>query len=134
MQSRSMEPTIVKGELVVCDSGMREPLRWDVVGYSYTYTNVELNLCARVVGLPGETIDISRGVLINGTNLVVPGALRRIVHLPGIPGLPVETIRYPFRVPTNAYFVLGDNSTNAFDSRYHGAVTMEKILGTVRGK
>jgi signal peptidase I len=35
------------------------------------------------------------------------------------------------KVPENQYYVMGDNRTNAIDSRYLGCIPKEKILGKV---
>jgi type IV secretory pathway protease TraF len=43
-------------------------------------------------------------------------------------------ITYPFRVSDESYFVLGDNTMDALDSRFWGALPRENILGRVMGK
>jgi signal peptidase I len=40
----------------------------------------------------------------------------------------------PFTVPMDGYFVLGDNSANANDSRFWGALPRTNILGKVKNK
>lgn len=42
-----------------------------------------------------------------------------------------ENITYPYTVPADSYFVLGDNRENSKDSRSFGAVTADDITGRV---
>ena len=42
-----------------------------------------------------------------------------------------EGISFPLTVGEDEYFVLGDNRTNAHDSRIYGTVSKEEIKGTV---
>lgn len=136
--SAAMEPTIKKGERIVVDLAAYSsaaPARWDVVVFQLPGSGTLT--CSRVAGLPGETIDIRpQGILINGTNLALPAHLSNLVHLPSIPReFPVlvsgETVAFPFSIPAGSYFVLGDNTTNAFDSRYWGALPLKNINGRV---
>jgi signal peptidase I len=133
--SPSMEPTIKKGEAVIADMtaySSSAPHRWDVV--VFMHPRLGGTWCSRVVGLPGETIDIkSEGVFVNGTNLPTPKQLRE-VHYVGQIGSATSAVSFPFYVPSNSYFVLGDNTSNAFDSRYWGPLRKENITGRVSGK
>ncbi|MES2475033.1 MAG: S26 family signal peptidase [Verrucomicrobiota bacterium] len=43
-------------------------------------------------------------------------------------------VTFPFKIPARSYFVLGDNVSNALDSRYWGGLNNAKILGKVPGK
>ncbi len=89
----------------------------------------------RIVGLPGERIDIGReGVLINGTNVSMPQALAKLRYEPTIPNGPKSVISFPFLIPADSYLVLGDNTAIAFDSRYSGPVTSQNILGKVEAR
>jgi signal peptidase I len=45
-----------------------------------------------------------------------------------------STITFPYVVPADHYFVLGDNSANANDSRFWGGLPRSNILGRVKGK
>jgi signal peptidase I len=73
----------------------------------------------RVVGLPGDRVDIRGGlVYVNGEPLNEPYIDNRIVN---------EAMRYT--VPEGSVFVLGDNRSNSEDSRDHGAVPVSNIIG-----
>ena len=83
----------------------------------------------RVIGLPGEVIDIIEG------NIYIDGkALDESVYLneAGISSLnPVLTtvVTYPYTIPENHYFLLGDNRLESKDCRYFGPVPEEDISG-----
>ena len=78
----------------------------------------------RVVGLPGEKIDIRDGHVFANA--------RQLGEADGIPSISyVASPAASFTVPEGAYFVLGDNSRNSFDSRYWGPVPRENFQGCV---
>jgi signal peptidase I len=75
----------------------------------------------RIVGLPGEKLSMRNGVvLINGASLVEP-YLRE-----GYRGR--ETGDWA-RIPSDRYFVLGDNRTMSCDSRRWGVIGRDDIIG-----
>ena len=75
----------------------------------------------RVIGVPGDTIDIRDGkVFVNGEERKGdPRTLRR------------GTLDYPVTVPPDQYFVLGDNRSESNDSRVWGYVHADDIIGRV---
>lgn len=78
-------------------------------------------LVKRVIGVPGDVIDIKEGkVYINGDLHDEPYV--KGVTFPKGSKLPVE-------VPENMYFVMGDNRENSLDSRDLGLIAKEKIEG-----
>ena len=73
----------------------------------------------RVIGLPGDVIDIDSGQVIrNGKHLDEP----YVVHQDA------RTFD-PVRVPQSSYYVLGDNRLISSDSRHWGFVPEEHIIG-----
>ena len=78
----------------------------------------------RVVGLPGEKIEIRDG------HIFADG--RQLNEEDGIPPISYVAARGERHVVSDgAYFVLGDNSPNSFDSRYWGSVPRANIFGRV---
>lgn len=138
--SSSMEPTIKKGEYVTMDQGSYRsslPARWDVVTFEPPQHPDQM-WAFRIVGLPGETIDITpTGVSIDGKIISRPSSLSRLgpYQRPSgtfVPGTPMTA--FPYTIPADSYFVLGDNVSNAMDSRYWGALKKSQIHGKVWGK
>jgi len=88
-----------------------------------TRSEGHLRLVKRIIGLPGQTIDIRDGyVYIDGEKLDEP-YLNVTTSAKGK--------AYPITIPDNEYFVMGDNRTVSFDSRDFGTVPIEKIEGKV---
>lgn len=78
-------------------------------------------LIKRVIGLPGESLEIRQGnVYINGQLLNEPYIQNHADY------------NYPLTViPSNSYFVLGDNRPVSLDSHYFGPVTRDQIVAKV---
>jgi len=123
--SSSMEPTLVPGERVLVAKfyyRFTEPQRGDIVVFRYPIDNRK-NLIKRVIGLPGEKIKISNGMIyVNGEPLQ-GDKFGRTYYDYGFYGEEEKT------VPEDSYFVLGDNSINSDDSRFWGYVPRKNILG-----
>lgn len=85
----------------------------------------------RVIGLPGEYIEIKNGsVYIDGKRLE-EDYLQDGVVTDMIQGNRDETFFTDFTVPENYVFALGDNRPGSTDSRSFGCIPLEKIEGTV---
>jgi signal peptidase I len=109
--------------------------RQEVVVFKYP-EEPERDFIKRVIGLPGETIELrNKKVFVNGQPLDEP-----YVHFleppgDGRPGDPDYTdfdVRRqygPVTVPPNHYFVMGDNRDNSQDSRYWGFLPREYVKG-----
>jgi signal peptidase I len=135
-----MAPTITNNEAVTVNYAayaLSKPRRWDVVALTPPgLTN--LVVLKRVIALPTETISLtSSGITVNGGMLSLPASLSNVLYCPPdkLPiGPGVKLLSFPYTVPTNHYFVVGDNWTNSLDSRYYGAVSSSDILGRVNNK
>lgn len=85
----------------------------------------------RVIGLPGEYIEIKNGsVYIDGKKLeedyLQPGVITDMVQ-----GSRDGNFFTNFTVPQNCVFAMGDNRTGSTDCRAFGCIPLEKIEGTV---
>ena len=103
-----------------------EPERGDVVVFEAVEPNREGELdtlVKRVVGLPGDTVQVQGGtLLVNGEPQNEPYLNTDVV--------PDVTPPYgPAKVPEGTFFALGDNRGNSRDSRFYGPVPMENLKG-----
>ena len=119
---QSMEPNLHPNERLIVDKlsyRVRAPARGDIVVVDLPH--MEEMLVKRIVALPGEQVEIRRGVVyVNGTPVNEP--------------FPHDMTEYDMSRLTLgplSYFVLGDNRGNSNDSRSFGPVTRDQILGRV---
>ncbi len=94
--------------------------RGDVVVFWYPLDRSK-SFIKRVVALPGETIEIRRGVVyVNG----------QVVPEPYVPSRYADVSDYgPAKVPQDSYFVMGDHRISSNDSRVFGPVASQYIYG-----
>jgi len=164
----SMKPTILEGDRVFVNklafdlkvpfttwrlATWGEPKRGDIVVFFSPYDGIRL--VKRVIGLPGDEIEMRNNILfVNGTavnyrplgaeitaNLAAEEkgshtfaeeALGPHAHAMMLtPQLSSLRSFGPVVVTKENYFVMGDNRDNSFDSRYWGTVSRDKIVGRV---
>jgi signal peptidase I len=126
--TESMVPTLmVKDRLLVNKFIYRftEPERGDIALFENQQGGGD-PLIKRVVGLPGDRLELRRGkVYVDDAPLEEP-YLKRDACKQGLP----KTCSFgPVTVPKNHYFMMGDNRTNSLDSRFFGPVPEDDILG-----
>lgn len=120
----SMEETIIPGdrlyvnELFNADSAERG----DIIVFKSDELE-DKRLVKRLIGLPGETIEIKRdgSIYIDGEKLEEPYAVQ------------CSGEEKTFKVPENSYFFLGDNRPISYDARYweYPYISKDKIIGEV---
>jgi len=120
----SMEPSLYDGEWVLVNRliyQIEKPKRGDIVGLKFPGRRQE-KYVKRVIGLPGETIEImDNEVFINGQKIKESY-------------LAEETKTFPEMAKTlsdDEYFVMGDNRERSNDSRIWGTVSSSDIIGKV---
>lgn len=162
----SMKPTVLEGDRVYVNKlaydlkvpfttwhllEWSNPQRGDIVVFYSPYDGKRL--VKRVIGLPGDTIELRNDNLILNGQPVQYGAFsgaslgdlpegERTSHLYAteqLPGRPHAVAAWPtvparrdfgpFKVPSGQYFMMGDNRDDSFDSRYFGTVDRKRIVG-----
>lgn len=103
------------------------PRRGDVIIYEYP-KDKQRAFIHRIIGLPGETLEIQGGrLLINGTALGEPYAV-----FSDSPFSRQRDQMGPIIIPAGHTFVMGDNRDHSMDSRAWGFLPVGNILGRVR--
>ena len=119
----AMQPTIQKDERFIAriSNAYRDRAkRYDIVLYQ-TKDAIGTIYIKRVIGLPGERIQIQdMSILINGTPLDLPAAINTS-------GLNLK--KCDLIIPNDAFFILGDFTSSSRDSRFHGPIPKQDILG-----
>lgn len=121
----SMESTVMPGDRIIVNRlayQFSDPERGDIIMFRFP-DNEEEEWLKRIVGLPGETLEIRDGrVYVDGSEEALDESF-----------LTVEPTGNfgPYVVPEGAYFVMGDNRENSWDSRYweNTFVKREAIIG-----
>ena len=122
IEGTSMEPTLSNGDIVLLTKTTRFQ-RGELCGFTW---NNKL-LIKRVIGLPGDLIEIDTDgtIYLNGEKLDEPYANQLAVG--------ECDLEFPFQVPPEQYFVLGDMRESSIDSRNTiiGCVAKDQIVGKV---
>jgi len=123
----SMEPLLQSGDSVLVDKinyHFFSPKRLDLVAFQKEDAASKIYV-KRVIGLPGETVQIKEGTIyIDGEEL----SLEHLGYI-SLPGLASE----PIVLKKNEYFLLGDNMESSEDSRFSniGNVTKKQMIGKI---
>jgi signal peptidase I len=124
----SMIPTIEIGNRVLAEKityrFIRPPRYGDIVVFPDP-KGEHPHLIKRVIATAGQVVDLRNGhVVVNGQELVEP-------YTHGLPSAPLSgsDITFPFTVPANDLWVMGDNRTNSGDSRIFGPIPVSEVQG-----
>lgn len=127
VEGPSMLPTLFTNERMIVEKlsyGFTAPKRGEIIICRYPgYTE---SCVKRVVGLPGETLEVRNGrVYINGEKLDESAYWNDLIW----------SDMSPVTIPQNSVFVIGDNRNQSLDSRSAsvGPIPYSRIIGRVRG-
>jgi len=124
----SMEPGFTDGNYLLVDEvsyRLREPERGEVIVFRYP-KNHKAFYIKRIIGLPGETVQIERG------KVTVKSSAKEEVLEEGYATPSWTSGNTNLTLSESQYFVMGDNRNFSFDSRSWGPVKKEEIVGLVR--
>jgi len=135
----AMAPAIAPGDHLFVEKISflrRSPVRGDILVFNSE--NIEglmpnALFVMRLVGGPGEKIRFADGkVFINDTPTELTNSTGKIVYgNPANQTDPIRDLKENFIIPENHYFVVGDNSSNSYDSRFWGPLPAANIIGRV---
>lgn len=141
--SGSMEDTLVIGDCLLVNKfiygikvpftdlrlpRLRAPERGDVIVFRYPEDRSK-DFIKRLIGVPGDQIQVrDKRVYVNGSLYQNPHEMHKDPQI-----MPRELNQRdnfgPVTVPANAYFVMGDNRDNSYDSRFWGFVPKADLVG-----
>ncbi len=127
VSGQSMDPTFENGQYLIVDElsyRFREPVRGDVIVFRYPKNPKEFFI-KRIIGLPGETVEIKNGVVSiwNGSQKT---SLSDDYIVNKGNGTDMTTT-----LGNDQYFVMGDNRPESSDSRVWGVLPRDDITGHV---
>ncbi len=146
----SMSPTIKDGQIVTYTGVEEESLKRgdiiiayqpsslitqkssedenSVIGvYEDDNKNSKLTCVKRIIGIPGDHIEIKDGLIYVNDTLLEEPYIDKNVKTTSAGGVYVNVT-----VPNKCVYVLGDNRDNSLDSRRYGCIPFDKIIGIVK--
>ena len=123
----SMEPKLSNEDNLIVDKisyRFHEPERYDIIVFPFRYEDNTFYI-KRIIGLPGETVQIDEegNILVDG-EVLPEGYGKEVIQSQG-------RAYEPITLEDDEYFVMGDNRNNSTDSRDPsvGNITREEIVG-----
>lgn len=134
--SPSMNPTLFEGDRILVNKlsyKLHSVNRGDLIVFDTPEASGEDDLIKRVIGLPGEFVNVEE------ERIEIDGGLLLEPYLPLSSNIksfatPVNCVNRPdenygCRIPDDHVFVMGDNRSNSRDSRFFGPVPIEDVKG-----
>ena len=132
IKGESMEPTLKDGQLIFCSAALKGRIeKGDIItamislkaGVSKEYLTEDgkLNIIKRVIGAPGDTVEIRDNVVYVNHKQIEEPYLNESM----------KTRDCICKLKEDEWFVMGDNRNHSLDSRAFGAVRTEEIRNLV---
>jgi len=128
VKGESMEPTFESGNYLIVDEisyRFESPKRGDVIVFRYP-EDPSQRFIKRIIGLPGETVEIDGGKVI-----IYKNGVKRALDEPYLGSDILTQGNIRVTLGKDEYFVMGDNRPFSYDSRRFGVVPRKNIIGRV---
>lgn len=122
VQNISMKPTLQPGDMMLVDKiiyRFNSPKFQEIIVFKNPQ-NLAEGYVKRIIGVPGDVIEVKEGQLFRNGNLIKEPYVRAPMFYSG-----------RWDVPANKVFVLGDNRNQSFDSHSWGMLDQDLIIGKV---
>ncbi|MBI3589455.1 MAG: signal peptidase I [Candidatus Liptonbacteria bacterium] len=132
VSGESMAPNFSNGDYLLVDEltyRLRPPERGEVIVFRYP-NDESTYFIKRLVGLPGETVQVKDGKVTIFNKLNPDGLSLQEAYLP--PGTKTNSQGELTKLGSKEYFVLGDNRSASFDSRSWGVLKEKELVGLAR--
>lgn len=127
VEGQSMEPSFQNNDYLITEKisfELRAPKRGEVVIF-HPPDNPNINYIKRIVGLPGDKIELKEGnIYINDTIIKEPYLIAGEQTISG-------QKEFKSTLKDEEYFLLGDNRNHSRDSREIGAIPKENIVSKI---
>jgi len=122
MQGVAMQPTYKQGAILTVSRDLSEIQRGQVIVFKNA-SNLNADFIKRVIGLTGETVSITGGIIYINNKPV------NIAQIPIVKGVDASSAK----LGSDEYYVLGDNTIQSADSRALGPIKRSDITGIITG-
>lgn len=129
IQGSSMEPNFYETDYLIVDElsyRFRQPERGEVIVFKYPMDTTK-RFIKRIIGLPGETVEIKNGEVI----ITTVAGQTMVLNEPYIPAKLKAPDMNSDKLEAGQYFVLGDNRPYSSDSQDWGDLPQKYIIGRV---
>jgi signal peptidase I len=134
VKGSSMEPNYHSSDYLIIDElsyRLRDPQRGEVVVFQYPL-NTSVRYIKRIIGLPGETIEIKNGEVFISRAAGESKKIDETLYLSAKVQEEWKNTNYgPLTLKSDEYFVMGDNRKYSSDSRAWGVLPTKDITGRV---
>lgn len=131
VKGESMEPNFHSGDYLIVDQisyRLKNPDRGDVVVFRYPL-DLSQRYIKRIIGLPGETVEVKNGQIIISKNSPENSDGEMVLNEEKYLNQEKTGGDIKISLSNDEYFVLGDNRQFSYDSRRWGVLPKKNIIG-----